>query len=99
MILYIDSTDFNSVTFALQGKKLIKKSYKVDSRHSHGILEKLEEFLKSAKVKITEIKKIIANKGPGSFTGTRVGVTHAQALGFALNIPVQFLPADKFKIR
>ena len=98
MVLYIDTTDFNSATFALGGKRLIKKSYRIDSRHSAGILEKLDGFLKSAKIKISEIKKIVVNKGPGSFTGTRVGVVHAQALGFALDIPVSFISADKFKI-
>lgn len=99
MTLYIDSTDFDKVAFGLADGKAAKKSYKTDSHHSHGILEKLEEFLKTNKVKISEIKKIIANKGPGSFTGTRVGLTHTQALGFALDVPVTFVSADKFKIR
>jgi tRNA threonylcarbamoyladenosine biosynthesis protein TsaB len=99
MILYIDSTDFDKVTFALAEGRAIKKSYKIDSHHSHGILEKLEEFLKYRKAKTSDIQKIITNKGPGSFTGTRVGVAHTLALGFALGVPVTFVSTEKFKIR
>lgn len=32
--------------------------------------------------------KIVVNAGPGSFTGIRVGVAAARALGFAWNVPV-----------
>lgn len=96
MILYIDTTDFNTATFAIGDKKTIKRSYKIDPHKSHETLAKLDEFLKSAKIKLPAIKKITANKGPGGYTGTRVGVTHAQALGFALNVPVKFLSKDKF---
>jgi len=44
------------------------------------------------------IKKIIVNKGPGSYTGVRVGVTIAQALGFAWGVPVKAVAKDKFRI-
>jgi tRNA threonylcarbamoyladenosine biosynthesis protein TsaB len=96
MILYIDTTDFNKVMFSLGGEKNITRYYKIDSHRSHETLQKLDEFLKSAKVKLLAIKKIVANKGPGSYTGVRVGVTHAQALGFALNVPVKFLAKNEF---
>ena len=97
MTLYIDTTDFNAVTFALVGsKKSISKNYKVDPYQSHEILGSLRKFLKSAKIETAEIKKIIVNKGPGSFTGTRIGVTHALALSFAWKIPIKPLGKESF---
>jgi len=99
MTLYIDTTDFNKVTFGIaDGKKIIRRSYKIDPHQSHETLSRLEEFLKLSKVKSSDIKKIIVNKGPGSYTGVRVGVTHAQALGFAWDVPVKAVAAGEFKI-
>jgi tRNA A37 threonylcarbamoyladenosine modification protein TsaB len=115
MILFIDTTDFNRTTFALSAEgKLWKKSYKIDPHKSHETLQKLDEFLKSIKVKPSpglrppspigrgegvRVTKIIVNSGPGSFTGVRVGVTIAQALGFAWNVPVIAVPKEKFEIK
>ncbi len=102
MILYIDTTDFNKVTFGLSwGKKLVKRSYKVEPRESHKTLAKLDDFFHKSKIlnPKAEIKKIIVNKGPGSFTGVRVGVTMAMALGFAWGAPVKAIGKDKFITR
>jgi tRNA A37 threonylcarbamoyladenosine modification protein TsaB len=118
MILYIDTTEYDKVTFAFthssplkgearRGWKVIRKSYKINPHQSNETLQKLEEFLKSIKYKVEStrldstveprrIKKILVNKGPGSFTGVRVGVTHALALGYAWGIPVNALPKEKF---
>ncbi len=94
MILYIDTTDFNAISYALVGLKTLKKTYTADPHKSHEVLGFLEKFL--AKIDRTKIKKIIVNKGPGSYTGTRIGVTHAQALGFAWSVPVVALEKTKF---
>jgi tRNA threonylcarbamoyladenosine biosynthesis protein TsaB len=96
MILHIDSTDFNNVTFVLTGKRVFKKSYKVDAHKSHLTIQKLEQFLRNSKIKMSDIKKIVVNKGPGSYTGTRVGAAHALALSLALNIPFEALEKLKF---
>jgi len=99
MILYIDTTDYNSATFAVvKNSKVIKKSYKTDPHKVYETLQKLDEFLKSKKLKVESIRKIVVNKGPGSFTGTRVGIAYALALKLALKIPVTFLFKNKFKI-
>ncbi len=97
MTLYIDTTDFNRVAFALAGdKKIIKLSYSIYPHKSHETLQKLAEFLKRVKSKKLKVTNVVVNKGPGSFTGTRVGITIAQALGFAWNVPVKFLGREKF---
>lgn len=96
MILFIDTTEYSSVTFAIKNNRLTRRSYKIDPHNSHETLQKLDDFLKSSKIKHSEIKKIIVNKGPGSFTGVRVGVTHALALGYAWDVPVKALAKDNF---
>ena len=101
MILYIDTTDFNNVVYALSDGKTVKqKTYKIDPHNSHETLTKLEKFLEDLKIENLKlkIKKIVVNKGPGSYTGVRVGVTHELALGFAWNVPVKAVAKDKFKI-
>ena len=46
------------------------------------------ELLCFGERKIKDISEIEVNTGPGSFTGLRVGVSIANALGWALGIPV-----------
>lgn len=98
MILYIDSTNYDRVTYAVFANgKMKQKAYKVDPHKSFEILQKLEEFLKVNSKQLTAISSVVVNKGPGSYTGTRIGVVHAQAISFALNIPVKFLEKEKFE--
>ncbi len=111
MILYIDTTDFNEATFGIaDGKKIIWRVFKIDPHKSHETLAKLDEFLRSVKIKSTfpapsrypphvlgrGIRKIYVNKGPGSYTGVRVGVTISQALGFAWGVKVSALGAADY---
>ncbi len=100
MILYIDTTDFNKVVFVItDGKKIRKQIYKIDPHKSHEMLARLDEFLHRSKIlnPKSEIKKIMVNKGPGSYTGIRVGVAVAQALGFAWGLPVKAVTREAFK--
>lgn len=48
------------------------------------VLEKVDALLKKHRIKICEITAIQVNPGPGSFTGTRVGVAVANALRWSL---------------
>lgn len=89
--------------FALSdGRKVKKKTYKIDPHKSHETLACLEKFLLYHKIKLEEgtllpIKKIVVNNVPGSYTGVRIGVTIAMALGFAWDVPVRPVAKEKFK--
>ena len=39
-------------------------------------------------MKPADIEKIVVAKGPGSYTGVRIGVTIAKTLAWTLNIPL-----------
>lgn len=88
MILYIDTTNFQTMRFALVGEKTAEQNFEIAYNENWTIADHLQKFLQSHKIKISELKKIIVCAGPGSFNGTRVGVTIAEGLGFANKIPV-----------
>ena len=48
----------------------------------------LIDLLNVNNLKVNNINKIAVCKGPGSFTGTRIGVTIAKTLSYANNIPI-----------
>ena len=52
------------------------------------IPKSLDEVLLKSKLNLSEIRMILVSKGPGSFTGIRVGISAAIALGISNNIPV-----------
>ncbi len=85
MILYIDTTN-NLKTVIKLDKYSIEKSY--SNPRSQELLTLINQILKKAKASVKEISEIKVNIGPGSFTGTRIGVTVANALAFSLGIKV-----------
>jgi tRNA A37 threonylcarbamoyladenosine modification protein TsaB len=95
MTIYIDTSEYGKLAFVLSelGKKDKQKSFAVKPRESSEILNDLDKFLKSNKIKDpkNELKKIIVYKGQGSFTGLRIAAAVGQALSMAWNIPIKYL--------
>lgn len=85
MKLSIDTSNSEKIVVGFDGKK-----YTTDSRRekSQKLLSFIDELLKKENKKLTQIKEIEVNTGPGSFTGLRVGVSVANALGWALGVTV-----------
>ena len=100
MLLFIDTSDFNNLHLALIDNKKSELSV-AEFRASVAFNENyktnalLEKFLIKQKVKLKNLSKIVVCSGPGSFTGIRVGVSLAQALSFALSIPMIAIPKSK----
>ncbi len=89
-ILNIETATKNcSVSLAKDGETIVLKELNSGS-YSHA--EKLHGFIKQvvedAGVQLYELKAIGVSKGPGSYTGLRIGVSAAKGLCFALEIPL-----------
>ena len=56
--------------------------------HSLQLLPMVDRVLKEANITLSECDGLIFGRGPGSFTGVRIGVGVAQGLAFSANIPV-----------
>ncbi len=57
-------------------------------RHSEELLPAVEELIGSCGVDRRGIARVCVNRGPGSFTGLRIGLSTAKGFGQALGIPV-----------
>ena len=49
---------------------------------------KIDELLKTHQLSLTDLTGLVCFKGPGSFTGLRIGLTVGNALAYGLNIPI-----------
>jgi tRNA threonylcarbamoyladenosine biosynthesis protein TsaB len=89
-ILSIETATTNcSVSLSKNGETLqLKEDYGNGYSHAEKLHLYIDEILKESKVEKTELKAIAVSKGPGSYTGLRIGVSAAKGLCFALDIPL-----------
>jgi tRNA threonylcarbamoyl adenosine modification protein YeaZ len=90
MILSIDtSTAKNGIAMYSTGKNKIScQKQWIGQKQAEELLEEIDKLLKAKSYKLKDIEAIGIYRGPGSYTGLRVGMTIANTLGWALNIPV-----------
>jgi len=90
LILNIETATKNcSVSLVNKGELLAVKELNDDSySHSENLHVFIEEVLKLANRSFAEIDAIAVSKGPGSYTGLRIGVSAAKGLCFSLNKPL-----------
>jgi len=89
-ILNIETATKNcSVSIAKNGKTIALQELN-DGKYSHA--EKLHEFIKNvledSTIEFKDLKAVAVSKGPGSYTGLRIGVSAAKGICFALGIPL-----------
>lgn len=56
--------------------------------HSENLAQFIDSLLKRNHINYSELKAIAVTKGPGSYTGLRIGVSLAKGLAYGLNIPL-----------
>ncbi len=90
IILNIETSTKNcSVNVAENGVVLaIKELNNGNYSHAEVLHPFIEEVLEQAAISKPQINAIAVSKGPGSYTGLRIGVSAAKGLCFALNCPL-----------
>ena len=87
-ILSIDTASNLCTVAILEDKKCIKEIVVNDARnHSEKIMPVIEQALQETSLNLSNIDLIVCDKGPGSFTGIRIGVGTVLAFQDSLNIP------------
>ena len=87
-ILSIDSSG-SSLSIALKiGDETMLFSDSEARKASRIILSNIDKIMSDNKLDVSDLNLIIFNKGPASFTGTRIAASVCQAIGYTLNIPV-----------
>ena len=89
-ILHIEtSTKQCSVALAYRGKPLSSRVLNSESfSHNEKLHLFISEVLEEANLKPKQLDAISVSKGPGSYTGLRIGVAAAKGFCFALDIPL-----------
>ena len=94
IILCLETSTTNcSVALSVNGSVIALKE---DNSNQYSHAERLHVFIESIlaenKVDKTNLDAIAISKGPGSYTGLRIGVSAAKGLCFALEIPLISIP-------
>ena len=89
-ILNIETATKNCSVSVAKNGEIVALQELNDGNYSHS--EKLHEFIKNvmekACIDFKDLKAVAVSKGPGSYTGLRIGVSAAKGLCFALEIPL-----------
>jgi len=90
MTLYIDTAGGEEIFLALRRGKTEIASERFFARHEQAekLLPAIEKMLKKNKSRLSGLKEIKVNNSGDSFTALRIGVVTANALAYALKIPI-----------
>ena len=90
MILHIESATKNcSIALGDQGKLVAQKELLSENfRHSELLHTFIKELLENISLDYNQLHAIAVSRGPGSFTGLRIGVATAKAMCYSLGIPL-----------
>ncbi|TCD08239.1 tRNA (adenosine(37)-N6)-threonylcarbamoyltransferase complex dimerization subunit type 1 TsaB [Pedobacter frigidisoli] len=88
-ILQIETaTSFCSVALSIDGKTVFVKEESGQNLHARNLTLFIDEVIKSAGLAYADLDAIAVSKGPGSYTGLRIGVSTAKGLCYALEKPL-----------
>ncbi|CUO50545.1 MULTISPECIES: tRNA (adenosine(37)-N6)-threonylcarbamoyltransferase complex dimerization subunit type 1 TsaB [Clostridium] len=88
IVLSMDSSSLVT-TVALLRDEHVLGEFTINFKREHSVIlmEKVEELLKDCEVDINDVDGFVVSKGPGSFTGLRIGMATVKGLSMGSNKP------------
>lgn len=94
LILNIETATKNcSVSISKDGEILVMKELN-NGNYSHAEMLHpfIKEIMEKANLTFSDLDAVAVSKGPGSYTGLRIGVSAAKGFAFSMNIPLISVP-------
>jgi tRNA threonylcarbamoyl adenosine modification protein YeaZ len=91
MRLAIDTSGLDQALVVLEGRRLLAADDWVRRRDDPPVLARLDAVVKRAAGRPEDLDGVAAARGPGSFTGLRVGLSLAAGLAYARHMPLHLI--------
>jgi len=91
MRLAIDTSGVEQALALLDGTRLVGGADWVRAPSDPPVLQRLQALLRDAGAGPDTLEAVVAARGPGSFTGLRVGLSLAAGLAYARHLPLYLL--------
>lgn len=91
MVLLVDTSDSSTLTICLLGKRgeiVANRAVQCHFTQSEKLLPSIATLLKSQHQSLNKLMGLVVVSGPGGFTSLRIGISTANALAYALKIPI-----------
>lgn len=84
MIFLVDTTTpFIVLGLSKDGEHFLTKIINTNGKHTDVLIKEVKHFFNEHKITPFEIEKIYVGRGPGKYTGIRIGVTFAKVLAYS----------------
>ncbi|PFG02790.1 tRNA (adenosine(37)-N6)-threonylcarbamoyltransferase complex dimerization subunit type 1 TsaB [Bacillus sp. es.036] len=88
-VLAIDSSNYcMGVSIMVDGTVVGELITNIKKNHSVRLMPAIEQLLEEVQVKPADLDRIVVAKGPGSYTGLRIGISIAKTLAWTLSKPL-----------
>ena len=92
-ILCIETaTQVCSIALCKNGSVVAKKESDAPNAHSRVVAIFIQDILRESGIGIEKLDAVAVSKGPGSYTGLRIGVSAAKGLSYGRDIPLISVP-------
>lgn len=83
------SSIYCSIALFIESNIALEKTIPLERGHATILIPMIQNLMTETSIHMMQLTHVAVGRGPGSFTGLRVGMSAAQGLGVALNIPVK----------